>query len=141
MLLSLRHPWYFTSLLKVNGSRKLYSTVRIGCASGFWGDTSVSTSQLVKSGSINYLVYDYLSEITMALLAKVRAKEPETGGYTPDFIAHIAPCLSEIKEKGIRVVSNAGGMNPLACVNALERKIEELGIKDKGFKIAAITGY
>lgn len=111
-------------------------TVRIGCASAFWGDSAAGAEQLVKSGDIDFLVFDYLAEITMSLLARARARKPELG-YVPDFIEAVAPLLPEIKRKGIRIVSNAGGINPHAAADALRRKMQESGLE---FQIAVITG-
>ena len=81
--------------------------VRIGCSSGFWGDTPTAVPQLVYGGNIQYLVSDYLSEITMSLLAAVKNKRPELG-FCPDFLESTAPHLAEIKRRGIRVVTNGG---------------------------------
>jgi hypothetical protein len=110
--------------------------VRIGCASAFWGDSSAGAEQLVRRGDIDFLVFDYLAEITMSLLARARARKPELG-YVPDFVDAIAPLLREIKEKRIRLVSNAGGINPLAAAAALRRKAEEAGV---ALAIAVVTG-
>ena len=110
--------------------------VSIGCSSGFWGDSGYAAAQLVKSGMIDYLVSDYLAEITMSLLARVRAKNPD-GGYPPDFVETLAPLLPEIRERGIRVVSNAGGVNPRACRQALEAAAEKLGID---LRVAVVEG-
>jgi hypothetical protein len=111
-------------------------TIRIGCASAFWGDSTAGAEQLVKSGEIDFLVFDYLAEITMSLLARARARKPELG-YVPDFVAALAPLLPEIRRKGIRVVSNAGGINPHAAAAALRRKMEDAGLD---FRIAVVTG-
>jgi hypothetical protein len=111
-------------------------TVRIGCASAFWGDSTAGAEQLVRRGEIDFLVFDYLAEITMSLLARARARKPELG-YVPDFVEAIAPLLPEIKQKGIRIVSNAGGINPQAAAAALRRKAEEAGIT---LEIAVVTG-
>jgi hypothetical protein len=111
-------------------------TVRIGCASAFWGDSTAGAEQLVRRGEIDFLVFDYLAEITMSLLARARARKPEFG-YVPDFVEAIAPLLPEIKQKRIRIVSNAGGINPQAAAAALRRKAEGAGI---ALDIAVVTG-
>ena len=111
--------------------------VRIGCASGFWGDSEVAAPQLVSSGMIDYLVFDYLAEITMSLLARARAKNPDLG-YAGDFVQGPMKRLAgEIKERGIRVISNAGGVNPQACRAALEKVAADAGVE---FHIAVIEG-
>jgi len=111
-------------------------TVRIGCASAFWGDSSAGAEQLVRRGDIDFLVFDYLAEITMSLLARARARKPELG-YVPDFVDAVAPLLRDIKEKSIRLVSNAGGINPHAAAAALRRKAEAAGVT---LDIAVVTG-
>ncbi|XP_068719890.1 uncharacterized protein [Montipora capricornis] len=112
-------------------------TVRIGCASGFWGDSVMAAPQLVLEGEINYLVSDYLSEITMSLLTAAKRKSP-TLGYAPDFIQGVMkPLIKPIKEKGIRVVSNAGGINPHECANALLSVAKESSLD---LKVAVVTG-
>ena len=111
-------------------------TVRIGCASGFWGDTPEAIGQLVTKGDIDYLVFDYLAEITMSLVARARAKSPEAG-YAPDFVQALAPFLPEIRRKGIKVVANAGGVNPRGCREALARAAEAAGVR---ISIGAVLG-
>ena len=96
--------------------------LRIGCASGFWGDSEAGAAQLVTHGNIDYLVFDFLAEITMSLLARGRAKAPDAG-YVPDFVQIIAALAGPLKSRGIRVVSNAGGVNPRACRDALEKQL------------------
>ncbi|KAJ8262442.1 hypothetical protein GJAV_G00166530 [Gymnothorax javanicus] len=113
------------------------SSVRIGCASGFWGDTATSVPQLVYGGKLDFLVFDYLSEITMSLLTAAKAKVPSLG-YTPDFVqAAMSPYIEDIHKKGIRVISNAGGVNPLACAAALQEVVQKA---DLNLKIAVVTG-
>ncbi|XP_042908613.1 uncharacterized protein [Parasteatoda tepidariorum] len=113
------------------------SNVRIGCASGFWGDTATSVPPLVHGGKLDFLVMDYLSEITMSILAAAKQKSPDMG-YTPDFIhSALVPNLPAIKEKNIRVIANAGGINPHSCADALKAAAKKLNID---LKIAVITG-
>jgi len=111
-------------------------TVRIGCGAAFWGDTAHGARQLVERGGIDYLVFDYLAEITLALLARVRARKPELG-YVPDFIDVVAPLLPEIKARGITVISNGGGMNPQAAAAELARRAAAQGLSPR---IAVVSG-
>src|SRR4029077_7750885 len=92
--------------MEVNLSPQL-RTVRIGGASGFWGDSSVGAPQLVASGQIDYLVFDYLAELTMSILAAARQKNAALG-YATDFVTvAMRAVLKDIVQRGIRVVSNA----------------------------------
>ena len=115
---------------------KRKKTVRIGCASAFWGDTSTAAEQLVKKGSLDYLVFDFLAEVTMSILADAKAKDDKKG-YAIDFVEHIRPILDKIKEDKVVVISNAGGMNPNACKIAIEKDAIKFGID---LNIAVVTG-
>lgn len=110
--------------------------MRIGCATGFWGDSEAGAAQLVRHGHIDYLVFDFLAEITMSLLARARAKSPDAG-YAPDFVRIVASLAGELKSRGIKVVSNGGGVNPKACGEALTRQLQALGVD---LKVAVIDG-
>ena len=114
----------------------MHRPVQIAGASGFWGDTDAATEQLLACPQLDYIVYDYLSEITLALLARGRAKNPATG-YIPDFERAIAPHLAAIKSKGVRLLANAGGLNPTACAQSLEAAASAAGVT---LRIAAVTG-
>jgi hypothetical protein len=110
--------------------------VRIGCGAAFWGDTEVGPTQLVRSGAIDYLVFDYLAEITMSLLSRARAKDPNAG-FAADFVAAIVPLAAEIKRQSIKVVANAGGVNPRACQAALKAQLAEQGVN---LRIGVVLG-
>lgn len=112
-------------------------SVRIGCGAGFWGDSPEGPRQLVREGGIDYLVLDYLAEITMSILARMKAKAPEQG-YATDFVTMVMkPLAREIAAKRIRVVTNAGGVNPQACRAALEAVFRETGVD---LEIAVVEG-
>lgn len=111
--------------------------VRIGGASGFWGDSMVGAPQLVNSGLIDYLVFDYLAETTMAILAAARLRRPELG-YATDFVdIAMKEVLPEVMTRGIKVVANAGGINPQGCAEALKALADSLGLSPR---IAVVEG-
>lgn len=110
--------------------------VRIGCWAGFWGDSPAAAEQLVRRADIDYLVADHLAEITMALLARARAKDP-AAGFIPDVVAALTPLLGELHERGIKVVTNAGGLNPAACAAALREAAAAAGVP---LRVAAVQG-
>jgi hypothetical protein len=118
-------------------SQNVNKAIRIGGASGFWGDSSVGAIQLVKSGQIDYLVFDYLAELTMSILAAARIKKPDLG-YATDFVSvAMKSVLKDVVAKNIRVVSNAGGVNPQGCADALAALAKEIGVD---VRIAVVTG-
>jgi len=112
--------------------------VRIGGASAFWGDSAVSVPQLVRGGELDFLSFDYLAELTMSILARARAKDP-SAGWATDFVdGALADTLAEIASRRVRIVSNAGGVNPRACAAALERHAAEAGVS---LRVAVVEGY
>lgn len=111
--------------------------VRIGGASGFWGDSAIAAPQLMTVPDLDYISFDYLAEVTMSLLARARLKDP-TAGYATDFITvAMASVLPQLKSHGVRVLSNAGGVNPGACADALQALAAKLGID---LRIAVVVG-
>lgn len=111
--------------------------VKIGGASGYWGDTALGPKQLIGHGEVDYLILDYLAEITMSILAKARSRDPEAG-YATDFIDRVMkPWVRDIADKRIKVIANAGGVNLQACRRALEAVAEEAGVT---LKIGTVEG-
>src|SRR5579859_7742199 len=111
--------------------------VRIGGACAGWGDGMMAVPQLVGGGRLDYLIFDFLAEFFMPVYARMRAQTPALG-YAIDFPgALIQPSLSEIARQGIRIVANAGGVNPAACAAAFERMAAEMGVK---LKVATVAG-
>lgn len=139
---SIKHVTSRHAKWKISGYRSLSAssspTVRIGCASGFWGDTALAAPQLIHQGKIDFLVMDYLSEITMSLLTAAKQKSGGRLGFAPDFIlAVMKPNLKAISSKGIKVVANCGGVNPHACAKELADVAAAAGV---ALKVAVVAG-
>ena len=112
--------------------------ITIANCGGFWGDDPTAARRQVEGGPIDYLVMDYLAEVTMAILQKQRRRRPETG-YATDFLRQLRDVLPACVERGIRIISNAGGVNPLACRDAVEALAAELGIADR-VRVGVVLG-
>lgn len=111
-------------------------TVAIGNGQGFWGDSVRGPLQLVRGGGIGYLTMDFLAEVTMSIMQKLRARNPDAG-YATDFVAQLERILPECAEHGIKIVANAGGVNPGACAAAVEKVARRLGV---GVRVATVAG-
>jgi hypothetical protein len=103
------------------------SVVVLGAAAGAWGDSSFAAPQLLDSGRCDYIFFEALGEITMGILTRARQKDPEIG-YATDVVAMIGRDLARFVEQGVRVVTNAGGVNPRAAARALEALAEKAGV-------------
>ena len=113
------------------------ASLRIGCASGFWGDRFTAAPQLVARGDLDYLVFDYLAEITMSIMARSRQQDPALG-FAHDFVSvTMAGIVRDVAAQGIKVIANAGGVNPAACAAALESLLAAQGM---ALKVAYVEG-
>ncbi|HSM60949.1 MAG TPA: acyclic terpene utilization AtuA family protein [Longimicrobiales bacterium] len=112
--------------------------VRIGGGQGFWGDDLDAPGRLVREGPLDYLVLDYLAEVTMSILRKLRDRDP-TAGYARDFVTLMEDIFPVCVERGIRVVANAGGVNPRGCAEALVAAAERAGVSGR-VRLGLVTG-
>lgn len=112
-------------------------TIRIGNAQGFWGDSVDAGDRMLAGGPIDYITMDYLAEVTMSIMQKQKLRNPERG-YAHDFVGFIDRVLPELVKRNVKVVANAGGVNPEACQEALVNVAKKHGIS--GIKIGIVTG-
>jgi hypothetical protein len=115
----------------------LKDSIRIASGQGFWGDLPNAPVNQVKQGPIDYLVMDYLAEVTMSIMQKQKLRNPEWG-YARDFVHVIEQILPEIENDGIKVISNAGGVNPHACKDEILKIAKAKGVKN--IKVAVVAG-
>jgi hypothetical protein len=113
-------------------------SVRIASGQGFWGDWLEAPVTQVRSGPIDYLVMDYLAEVTMSILQKQRGRDPSQG-YARDFVPLMGRILGTCIERGVRVIANAGGVNPLSCRDAVFDVVHAAGLAGRA-RIGVITG-
>jgi hypothetical protein len=111
--------------------------IRIGNGQGFWGDSIDAPKRMLREGPLDYLTLDYLAEVTMSIMQKQRMKYPEKG-YATDFVAFIDEVLPELIDKNIKIIANAGGVNPQACQKAILESARRQGLK--GFKVGIVEG-
>lgn len=112
-------------------------SVKLGTGLAFWGDSIRPAIEMVERADIQYLCCDHLAELTMSILNKQKSKHPDRG-YTADIIPFLRGVVVKCHERGIRIISNAGGANPESCVREVVRLCEELGLY--GVKVACVTG-
>jgi acyclic terpene utilization AtuA family protein len=112
--------------------------VRVAAGQGFWGDWLEAPVRQVRGGPIDYLMMDYLAEVTMSIMQKQKSRDPKAG-YARDFIPLMERILPDIVEKRIRVTSNAGGVNPRGCAEALLEVARRLGLAGR-LKVGLVTG-
>ena len=112
--------------------------VRVAAGQGFWGDWLEAPVRQVQGGPIDYLMMDYLAEVTMSIMQKQKSRDPRYG-YARDFVPLMERILPDIAAKGIKVTSNAGGVNPRACAEAVREAAQKLGLSDR-VRIALVSG-
>ncbi|MGH9850061.1 MAG: acyclic terpene utilization AtuA family protein, partial [Blastocatellia bacterium] len=113
-------------------------TIRIANGQGFWGDWLEAPIQLVERGPIDYLTLDYLAEITMSIMQKQKSRDPNAG-YARDFLYVVGRVLPKCLDHNIKIVANAGGVNPQACVAGLAEVVKKLGLAGK-VKVGVVAG-
>ena len=111
--------------------------VRIANGQGFWGDSVDAPIHLIEGGPVDYLGMDYLAEVTLSIMMRQKLRNP-AAGYATDFIEFIRRALPTLVEKNVRVVTNAGGLNPKACREKIFEVARELGVS--GFKVGVVDG-
>ena len=112
--------------------------VRVASGQGFWGDWLEAPRRQVEGGDVDYLMLDYLAEVTMSILQKQKERDPKMG-YARDFIGAIESVLPAVANRGVRVIANAGGVNPPACADAVREVARKHGVADK-LRIGVVTG-
>jgi hypothetical protein len=112
--------------------------VRVAAAQGFWGDSLDAPRRQVDGGPVDFLMLDYLAEVTMSILQKQKERDPNMG-YARDFIGAVESVLPAVAERGVRIVANAGGVNPGACAIAVRAVLTRAGVADR-VKIGVVTG-
>ncbi len=112
--------------------------VRIGCGAGMWGDALDAPRRLVEEGPLDFLMLDYLAEVTMSILQKQRARDPGAG-FARDFPATVRELLPAIVGRGVRVLADAGGVNPRGCAEAVLSVAAEAGMRGR-LRVGVVTG-
>jgi hypothetical protein len=121
-----------------NRTAKTDGVVRVASGQGFWGDWLEAPRRQVEGGDVDYLMLDYLAEVTMSILQKQKERDPKMG-YARDFVGAMDSVMKAVAERGVRVIANAGGVNPTACGEAIREVAAKHGVADK-VKIGVVTG-
>ncbi|HEY7634704.1 MAG TPA: acyclic terpene utilization AtuA family protein [Gemmatimonadales bacterium] len=114
------------------------SIVRVAAGQGFWGDWLEAPVRQVQGGPIDYLMMDYLAEVTMSIMQKQKSRDPKAG-YARDFVPLMERILPDLVAKGIKVTSNAGGVNPRGCAEAVLEAARRLGLQGK-LRVGLVSG-
>ena len=112
--------------------------IRVAAGQGFWGDDLDAPRRQVEGGPIDYLMLDYLAEVTMSILQKQKEREPSLG-YARDFVGAMESVLPAVLDRGVKVIANAGGVNPPACADAVKAMAAKHG-QSAGLRIGVVTG-
>jgi hypothetical protein len=112
--------------------------VRVASGQGFWGDWLDAPRRQVEGGPVDYLMLDYLAEVTMSILQKQKERDPQMG-YARDFIGAMESVLPAVVERGVKVIANAGGVNPVACARAVLEVARARGASG-AVKVGVVTG-
>ncbi|OBG23048.1 acyclic terpene utilization AtuA family protein [Mycobacterium sp. 852002-51057_SCH5723018] len=114
-------------MASTSGGSGAPGAVRIANCSGFYGDRLAAMREMLTGGEVDYLTGDYLAELTMLILGRDRMKHPDRG-YAKTFLTQLEDCLGEARDRGVRIVANAGGLNPAGLADAIRAMAERLGI-------------
>src|SRR5688572_18018290 len=112
--------------------------VRVAAGQGFWGDWLEAPRRQVEGGPIDYLMLDYLAEVTMSILQKQKERDASMG-YARDFVGAMESVFPAVANRGVRVIANAGGVNPPACALAVHEAARRQGVADR-IRIGIVTG-
>ncbi len=112
--------------------------VRVASGQGFWGDWLEAPRRQVEGGPVDYLMLDYLAEVTMSIVQKQKERDPNMG-YARDFIGAMESVFPAVAERGVKVIANAGGVNPVACAHAVLAAADKAGVRDR-IRIGVVTG-
>ncbi|HGY91276.1 MAG TPA: DUF1446 domain-containing protein [Planctomycetes bacterium] len=112
-------------------------SVLVANGQGFWGDSILGPVRLVNEGPLDYLTLDYLAEVTMSIMQKLKGRDPSKG-YATDFVTMIRRVMPQCREKGVRIIANAGGVNPHGCREAVMATLSKMGMK--GVRVGVVEG-